>query len=416
VRRPRLPQLLGETAFRRFWLGQSVSLVGDQISLLAIPLVAVLVLHADAAEMGYLVATGLVPSLLLSLMAGAWLDRRGQRRRHMIAADAGRAAALVSIPIAGWLHALALPQLYIVAFVIGSFDVVFNVAYSSLFVSLARREQYVEANTLLNASRAVSQVSGQSAAGALVAALTAPVALLVDAVSFVVSAVFLCSINPREAPTSARRRSLLEGARFIATSATVRRMLAVSATLNFFNFMYSAVFVLFAVTELGVGPAALGLVLGVGATGAVLGTFLVGPLTRGAGLGWAYVIGCVLFPAPLVLVPVAPPHNALTYMLLGVAEFTSGIGLMLFDITAGSIQAAVVPGELRSRVAGAYRTVNYGIRPLGALIGGLMGAAVGLRPTLFIGVAGAALCGLWLIGSSLVSMASVGAWVTVATD
>lgn len=403
--RQRLPALLHERTFRGFWIGQTISLFGDQISLLAIPLVGVLVLHASAAEMGYLIAAGLVPSLLFSLLAGAWLDRRGYRRRYMIAADVGRAAALLSLPIAFWSGGLSLAQLYAVAFSIGALDVVFFVAYSSLFVSLVRRDEYISANALLNGSRAVSEVGGQSVAGALVALLTAPVALLTDAASFLASAFFLSRIHPIEAPTTGRGGgTVLDGVRYIIHSSVVRRLLGVSATVNYFNFTFNALFVLFVVTQLGVGPAALGLVLGVGATGAVLGSIIAGPVTRRIGVGRTFLLSCVLFPAPLLLVPAAPARTTLTYVLLGLAEFGSGIGVMFFDITTGSIQAAVVPPEMRSRVYGAYRTVNYGIRPLGAITGGLLGAAWGLRAALWVGAAGALACVLWLFRSSVLGM------------
>jgi MFS family permease len=398
--RPRLPDLLHERTFRGFWIGQTISLFGDQISLLAIPLVGVLVLHASATEMGYLIAAGLVPSLLFSLYAGAWLDRRGHRRRYMIAADLGRAAALVSLPIASWLKALTLAQLYAVAFCIGTLDVLFFVAYSSLFVSLVRRDQFISANALLNGSRAVSEVGGQSIAGALVALLSAPVALLTDATSFLASALFLGRIHPEEAPTSDRGRgTVLDGARYILHSSVIRRLLGVSATVNYFNFLFNALFVLFVVTQLGVGPAALGLVLAIGATGAVLGSIAAGPVTRRIGVGRTF-----LLPAPLLLVPAAPARTALTYVLLGLAEFGSGLGVMFFDITTGSIQAAVVPPELRSRVYGAYRTVNYGIRPLGAITGGLLGAVWGLRAGLWVGAIGAMSCAVWLLRSSVLSL------------
>jgi MFS family permease len=184
----------------------------------------------------------------------------------------------------------------------------------------------------------------------------------------------------------------------------IRRLLGVSATVNYFNFMFNALFVLFVVTQLGVGPAALGLVLAIGATGAVLGSTTAGPVTRRIGVGRTFLLSCVLFPAPLLLVPAAPARTALTYVLLGLAEFGSGLGVMFFDITTGSIQAAVVPPELRSRVYGAYRTVNYGIRPLGAITGGLLGAVWGLRAGLWVGAIGAMSCAVWLLRSSVLSL------------
>jgi MFS family permease len=155
-RRPRIvPALLAENReFRSFWTGQAISLFGDQITLLALPLLAVLLLHAGPKEMGYLTAAGLIPNLFFALHAGAWVDRRGRRRQTMIWADLGRAALLLTIPAAAAAGRLTLAQCYAVAFLVGTLSVVFNVCYSALFVSLVPRRRYVEGNTLLHGSRA----------------------------------------------------------------------------------------------------------------------------------------------------------------------------------------------------------------------------------------------------------------------
>src|SRR5262249_38597721 len=182
------PGILRGRDFRRFWLGESISLVGDQITLIALPLVGVLALHADAAEMGYLGAAALLPNLLFSLHAGAWLDRRGRRREAMIATALGRAALLATIPIAYWFGLLSMAQLYVVSFLIGTLSVLFFVAYSTLFASLVPRDRYLEATSLLNGSRAFSFVAGPSIGGLLVQVFSAPGALIADALSFLVSA------------------------------------------------------------------------------------------------------------------------------------------------------------------------------------------------------------------------------------
>ncbi len=213
-----LPDLLRRRPeFRRFWTGQTISLFGDQISLLAIPLLAVLALDAGAAQMGLLTAVGLAPNLLLSLHAGAWADRQPNRRRLMLAADLGRAALLATIPVAYVLGALTLAQLYVVAFGVGCLTVLFYVSYNTLFVALVDREEYVEATSLLNGSRALSLVAGQGVAGALVAAFTAPLALLADAVSFLGSALFLGRVRaPEPPPATAESAGSAEGLRFIS--------------------------------------------------------------------------------------------------------------------------------------------------------------------------------------------------------
>jgi MFS family permease len=400
ARRFALPAILRGREFRRFWLGESVSLIGDQVTLIALPLVAVLALHADARQMGFLGTAALVPNLLFSLHAGAWLDRRGRRRQAMIATAVGRAALLVTIPLAYWLGALTFAQLYVVSFLVGTLSVLFFVAYSTLFVSLVPRERYLEANALLNGSRAFSFVGGPSLGGLLVQVASAPGALVADVVSFLVSAISLHSIEPQEPPTEEPQQGHVKaGLRYIRRSPVIHASLLATATINFFNFVFWALFILYATKTLGVRPGLLGLVLGAGALGGVIGSLVTTRLSRRIGVGPAFVVGCVLFPAPLVLVPLAGGSRLVIIACLFAADFLSGLGVMILDITAGSIKAALVPDRLRARVSGAYMVVNYGVRPLGALAGGALGSWIGLRPTLWIGAVGAIAGVLWLLPS-----------------
>lgn len=401
-----VPALLRENqAFRRFFAGQAVSLVGDQVALIALPLVGVLVLHAGAAQMGYLTTAALVPNLLFSLHAGAWVDRRGRRRQVMLAADVGRAAALLSIPVAYAFGALTIEQLYAVGFVEGLLSVFFYVAYSTLLVALVPRERFVEAHSLLNGNRALSFVGGPSLGGVLVQAFSAPAAILVDAVSFLVSAFSLSTISPAEPPTEpAQRGHLRAGASYIRRSPVIRASLLGTATINFFNFVFQALVILYVNRYLGIGPGALGAVVGIAAVGAVLGSVVTGRIGRRIGIGPAFALGCLLFPAPLVLVPLAGGPHWLVIGCVTAAELCSGFGVMVLDIAGGAIKAAVVPDRLRARVSGAYMLVNYGVRPLGALAGGLLGAEIGVRTTLWIATTGAIAGVLWLLPSPIMKL------------
>ena len=394
-----VPNLLSRREFRRYWGGHTVSLFGDQISLLAIPLLAVLTAHATPAQMGYLTAAGLVPYLLFSLIAGAWADRRSDKRRLMIIADIGRAAALIAVPVMYVFGALSLPILYVVAFAVGTLSVLFSVCDNTLFASLVDKDEYVEANTLLNGSRAMSFVAGPSAAGLLVQIFNAPLALLTDAISYLCSAFMLGRIRPVEpAGATGAGWGISEGLRFIAHHRVLRALLAATTTLNLFSYIYSALFVLYVTTTLGVSPGALGLVLGAASSGALLGAAATKPLVRKLGIGRAYVFSQILFPAPLLLVPLAWGGTSTILTLLFIAEFLSGAGVMVLDITVGSLMTAATPDTLRARIAGAQRTINYGIRPIGALIGGFLGTTIGVHNTLWIGAAGAVLGVLCLIG------------------
>jgi MFS family permease len=216
----------------------------------------VLALHADASQMGWLTAAGLFPNLLFSLHAGVWADRRGHRHRMMIAADLGRAALIATLPIAYALDVLGLPQLYAIAFAVGALSVMFEVCNAALFVSLVPTEHYIQGNSLVNGSRAMSYVSGMSVGGVLVQVLTAPFALVTDAVSYLASARFLSRIAPVEPPTAERARGdLWAGFRHILRSPILRPNSASTLTLNFFNFVFQAIFVLYATTQLHLIPA-----------------------------------------------------------------------------------------------------------------------------------------------------------------
>src|ERR671930_1390479 len=304
--------------------------------------------------MGYLTAAGIAPALVFSLHAGAWLDRRGGRRQTMLVTVLGRAALLLTIPIAYWLDVLTLAQLYVVAFLIGTLSVFFFVAYTTLFVSLVPRERYLEANSLLNGSRAFSFVGGPSIGGVLVQVLSAPGALIADAISFLASAFTLSTIKPVEPPTEeATEGHVKAGLRYLWRSPVTRASLLATATINFFNFVFWALFILYATRTLGVHPGVLGLVLGAASVGGVIGSILTGRISRRIGVGPAFVLGCVAFPAPLVLVPLAGGPYWVVLACLFASEFLSGFGVMILDITGASIKTALIPDRLRARVAGA---------------------------------------------------------------
>ena len=397
--------LLREWNFRKFWLGQTISLFGDQITLIALPLAAVLVLDANAAEMGYLGAAALLPHLFFSLPAGVWLERVTRRRHVMILADVGRAALLASVPITYAFSSLTFAQLYLVAFGTGTLAVLFDISYSTLFVAVVHRERYVEANSLINGSRSFSYIGGPSLGGVLVQLLSAPVTLLVDAASFIGSAVLLTRLEAPEPPVERRtakiREEIKEGLAFIFGNSILRPALVGTATLNLFNFAFWALFLLYATEVLGIRAGTLGLVLGAGAFGGLIGAVVAGRLSRLIGLGPAYTLGMVLFPAPIILIPAAGGPKPLVLAMLFASEFLSGLGVMILDISASAFMTALTPDRLRSRSTGAFRFVNYGVRPLGALLGGALGSAIGLRPALWLSSIAACAGVLWILPSPI---------------
>ncbi|HEV7640175.1 MAG TPA: MFS transporter [Gaiellaceae bacterium] len=398
-----IPPILGENAnFRRYFIGQSISMLGDQVTLIALPLTAVLALHASPAEMGALLTVGLIPNLLFSLHAGVWVDRRGRRRQVMLATDLGRGALIATVPLAYALGHLTWAHLYVVAFLSGTLSVFFFVAYGAFTQVVVPREDYVAANSLIHGSRAFSFLAGTSLGGVLVQLLRGPYALALDAVSYVLSAFYLGRIDAEEPPGVPHEASgLMSGVSWIWRNAVIRAELFGVATLNLFNFMFFALFLLYATRELGVRPATLGIVLGAASIGTLSGSFVTARISRRIGVGPTFIIGCFLFPAPLILIPAAGGPHWLVLALLFGSEFLSGVGLMLLDIMAGTIIAGTVPTALRSRVSGAFMVVNYGVRPVGTTLGGLLGTLIGVRSTLWIATVGALLGLAWLLPSPI---------------
>ena len=408
---PEMPPLRRQPEFLKLWSAQTISQVGDQISYLALPLVAVLTLDASAAQMGLLTAAELMPALFFSLIAGAWIERSQRRRHVMIAADLARAGLLASVPLAAAFDLLTFPQLYAVGFAAGTFAVLFDVSWSTLFIAVVPRRDVVEANSKLNLSRAVSFVTGPSLAGFLVQLLTGPVTLLLDAFSFLGSALFLGRIRAEEPPVqrdgNGVLRSIWEGFRFVLGDEVIRPELLCAATINLFNYVFHAIFVLYATKELGVSPGTLGIALGVGAVGGILGALVAPRLERAVGLGRSVVIGSVLFPAPLILIPIASGSELQLGLMLGAAEFFSAVGVMIFDVTAASMHFMRTPDRVRVRMSATFKFVNYGIRPIGALLGGALGTAIGLQTTLWIGVLGALAGVIWLLFSPIPRLRAV---------
>ncbi len=276
--------LRGNAPFRRFWIGETASLLGSKVTGLALPLTAVLILHATAAQMGYLTALELVPYLILALPVGIWLDRKGHRLHKMMAADLGRTFLLLVIPVLYLFGVIAWAPLYLVVAFIGSLDVIFSLGYPSLVTAVVPPKHYLAANTLVQGSRATVQLIGPALAGALIQLLSAPLALVADAVSFVASFVGLNTIHPIEPlGTPMGTHDLTKGLRFLWESAPVRMMLLGLSTVNLFNYMFVALLILYVTRSLHVRPETLGLILSVGAGGTILGALTASLIVRTLG-------------------------------------------------------------------------------------------------------------------------------------
>ena len=380
--------------FLKLWAAQAISQLGTQVTLLALPLAAILVLDASATKVALLGAVEVLPFLLFALPAGVWVDRL-PRRPILVVTDLARAAALASIPLAYALDALTLPHLYVVAFVSGVLTVFFDVSYLSYLPSLVERNRLGDANSKLEATRSAAQVAGPGAAGVLVGTITAPVAILVDAVSYVVSAFLAWRIrgpDRREAQTTPRARlwpELREGLGYVLGHPYLRPITLVTGGWNLFAFVGFGIFLVYMVRPLGLSPEVVGLLITLGSVGSIVGALVAGRVVNRFGMGPTLICAGIVSSASFVLVPLAPrdvPEPfVLASMLVG-----SFLG-MVYNVTQLTFRQAITPERLQGRMNAVVRFMYWGPQPAGFVLGGLLAATIGLRPTLFISAAGATL-------------------------
>ena len=397
--------------FVKLWVGQTISSFGSQITFLALPLTAVLILDATPAQMGFLTAAGAIPSLLVGLFVGVWVDRY-RRRPILIAADLGRAALLMVIPVAAMLGVLRIEYLYIVAFLVGALELFFDVAHRSFLPSLVEREQLVEGNSKLAMSRSVAEILGPGVAGGLVQWVTAPIAIAVDAISFLISALFLRGIRtpePEPRPSDERQNiwgEVGEGLRLVSGNRLLRAIAGCIGTLGLFNSVLEAVFVLYVTRELGIGPGLLGLAFASGSIGFLVGTLLTGWVTRRFGLGLGLIGGLLLVGLSDLLIPLVNDSMTVVVIILVLmtAQFFFGLGFVIFNTGQVSLRQAITPDRLQGRMNAVMSFVGWSIVPLGGLLGGGLGEIMGLRLTLLLAALGEILAVLWLLLSPMRSL------------
>jgi MFS family permease len=402
------------TDFLKLWIGQTISQFGSTITRDALPLAAVLALSASPAQMGVLTALESAPALLIGLPAGMWVDRL-RRKPIMIGADLLRALLLVSIPIAYLGGSLRIEQLYVVAALVGGLSIVFDVAYRSYLPSLIARDQLVEGNSKLGASESVAEVGGSALAGALVQIFSAPLTILIDAVTFLVSALSLGLIRkpePRPLPPAGHpslRREILEGLKALLGQAMLRALAGGAATLAFFGGFFGALYVLYAVGELGIAPVVLGLLIASGGIGSLLGAFFAGPLVKRFGLGKTLVWSLALTGALHLFIPLAGGPVWLAAAFLFVGQIAGDMARTVFSIHELSLRQAIAPDRLLGRVNAGMEFVQGGVGTAGLLVGGFLGEAIGLRPAVWVAALGTMLACLWLVFSPVREMGALSA-------
>jgi MFS family permease len=379
--------------FRSLWGAETISQFGSQVTFLALPLAAILVLHETTFRVALLTTVEFLPFLLFTLPAGVWVDRL-RRRPILIVSDVGRALALLTIPVAHWLGVLTIWQLYAVAFVHGVGTVFFDVSYQSYLPALVGRDQIVEGNSKLEVSRAAANIGGPGLAGGLVAALTAPIAILVDAISFLFSALLLGAIRTKEAPPPREdRRSLRaelgEGLRYVLTHRYQRGMVASVALSNFFGQVVFSILLVYAVRELGLSAGTIGVALAIGNLGTLAAALTARRISDRVGVGRTILLAAVLFCPGTLLIALAPKDLAIPFITASMLII--GFGGILYNVTAISLIQAITPDRILGRANASRRFVVWGVIPFGGLAGGALGSAIGLRETMVIGALGGVL-------------------------
>jgi MFS family permease len=399
--------LLRQPDFLKLWSAETVSQFGTQVSLLAVPTVAILILQAPPFEVALLGTVEFLPFILFTLPAGVWVDRL-RRRPILIVGDLGRALSLASIPLAYELHALTIWQLYAVGFVNGILTVFFDVAYQSYLPSLVERDQLVEGNSKLEVSRSAAQILGPGVAGGLIGLVTAPLAIVADSISFIGSAAFVSRIRRVEVPPERKpdadgrrgpsmREEIVAGLRFVLGHPYLRMIAGSTATSNLFSNMGFAMYLVYVYRELGLDPATVGLIFGIGSLGTLLGAFAANPIASRIGVGPA-IVGAIALSFPgAVLVPLAP--HAFPHPWLVASAALIGFSALVYNINQVSFRQAITPERMQGRMNATMRFVVWGTIPVGQIIGGAIGSLPGNGVVLaiWIGALGQAIPPLFVL-------------------
>jgi len=400
-------RLLRVRDFRLLWSAYAVSAVGSEVTVLAIPLAAAVLLGASPLQMGLITAAGTAPYVGFALLAGAWVDRLPRRRPMLVAADLVAASALITVPVAHVLGSLTVAQLVAVELAVGLARVLFRPGFQAHLPDVVRREELTAASGHLRAAESGALMTGPGLGGLLVQALSAPVAVLVDAVSFLASAVLISRVRVPERvdhqppPRRRLRVEVGEGLTHMWADRRLRAIAGAAANLNFFGLMVFALYVVYLTRELDFTPVMIAAVTVSGGAGAMTGALLAPRVTARIGRGPTFLLASGVFSVAMVAFPAAGGPRGVALAILMANEVVVGLAIMLFDVTTSSFILTAVPRGMLGRVNSSLSTITQGVKPLGAITGGALGSAIGLRPALWVAAAGTLTTVLWVWFSPL---------------
>ncbi|MEU6664777.1 MFS transporter [Streptomyces sp. NPDC046727] len=394
-------RLREERDFARFWAGQSISLIGGQVTVMALPLTAILVLHADEVDQGLLFFCQFLPALFFGLQIGRLVDRFA-KRQLLIAADLVRAVLLGAVITLTVLDRLSIVVLLLIAFLLGSFDVLGTVAGQAFIPKLVPEAKLMDANGKLQKVSTFAELSGNSIAGMLVQLLSAPIALLTDVLSFLVSAVFIGRVREPGAPAPATDDGTSprawDGLFFLFRDARLRTISLCSATSNLFSAMMVAIYLLFVTRTLDMSPGLVGVLLTVASGVALLANTVTAHASRRLGTRGTLVAGQLVMAAGCLVLPFAGGSLVQRSVLLVLSHGIFVIGMIAFSITQVTYRQTTTPEDMQGRVHAGNHMLTHGSYAIGALIGGLLASWIGIRETLAIGALGHVVAAAWLLG------------------
>ena len=393
---PHRRSLWRQSDFMKLWTGQTISQFGDEITGLALPLLAVNFLHAGPAEFGVLGVVRFLPWILFTLPAGVWVDRM-RRRPILIGADIARALLLATLPLGFLMGWLTIWQVYVVSFLAGTLEVFFDVAYQSYLPSVVERDELVEGNSKLELSRAGSSVLGPTIAGFLIEAVRAPFAIVFDAVSYLGAALFVGIIGRKEAgpephdPAAGKRPSMWQEARagigYVAANPYLRSIAACTGTLNLFGNIGGALLIFYAAEELDLSAGELGLIFALGNIGVLIGALGGGRIAKAIGIGPTIIGTAALSAVGLLFIPLAPRDDPFWFFV--VVGVIGGFTAVAYNVNQVGLRQAITPDRMLGRMNATMRLIVWGTIPIGALIGGVLGTLLSVQTALWVSALGA---------------------------
>ncbi len=396
-RSPGRPSLWRNADFVKLWVASTISLFGSQVSGIAIPAIAIITLGVSPFEAALLGFFDMLPFILFTLPAGVWVDRL-RRRPILISGDLGRAIALATIPIAYAAGFLTIWQLYLVGFVAGILTVFFDVADQSYLPSLLEADRLIEGNSKLQVSASAAQIGGQGVGGAIIGLVTAPFAVLADALSFLVSAILILLVRkPERTPARnvdaetgrgrSMRTEIAEGLRYVLGNRYLRNIAASTGSSNLFSSLMFSIFLVYVFRTLGLSPLTIGLVSGLSNVGFLVGAVIAGRVATRLGVGRAIVGSALLAGVAGLLIPLAP-ESAVAIPFIFLAEFVTGVMVVIYNVNQVSLRQAITPERMQGRMNATMRFIVWGTMPIGIIIGGILGSTIGLHATIWVGAIG----------------------------